>query len=94
MKIGEVRKYSKQELGSSHLETMTKITKELQHGTTWMCRCVEEKEDQSHIRNCSIYSDITEKYPYVDDDENLVKYLHEVLMKRDVIENLENQEDN
>ena len=30
MKIGEVRKYSKQELGSSHLETMTKITKDLQ----------------------------------------------------------------
>ena len=51
-----------------------------------MCRCIEEEEDQGLIRNCSIYSDIT----YVDDDENLVKYLHEVLMRRDVIENLEN----
>ena len=58
-----------------------------------MCRCDEEKEDQSHIRSCSVYSDITEKYPNVDDDENLVKYLHEVLTRRDLIDDLENHED-
>ena len=53
----------------------------------------EEKEDQSHIRTCPIYSDITEKYPNVDDDENLVKYLHEVLTRRDLIDDVENHED-
>ena len=89
MKIGEVRKYFKIRVGLFPFGNNDKNYKRVAR-TTWMCRCVEEEEDQGLIRNCSIYSDIT----YVDDDENLVKYLHEVLMRRDIIENLENQEDN
>ena len=92
MKIGEVRKYFKTRVGLLPFANNYKNDKRFAR-TKWMCRCDEEKEDQSHIRSCSIYSDITEKYPNVDDDENLVKYLHEVLTRRDLIDDVENHED-
>ena len=92
MKIGEVRKYFKTRVGLLPFANNYKNDKRFAR-TKWMCRCDEEKEDLSHIRSCSIYSDITEKYPNVDDDENLVKYLHEVLTRRDLIDDLENHED-
>ena len=93
MKIGEVRNFFETRVGLFPFGNNDKNYKRFAR-TTGMCRCDEEKEDQSHIRNCSFYTDITEKYPYFDDDENLVKYLHDVLMRRDAIENLENHEDN
>ena len=92
MKIGEVRKYYKTRVGLLPFANNYKNDKRFAR-TQWMCRCAEEKEDQSHIRTCPIYSDITEKYPNVDDDENLVKYLHEVLTRRDLIDDVENHED-
>ena len=90
--IGEVRKFYKTRVGLLPFASNFKNDKRCAR-TNWMCRCEAEKENQSHIRNCSLYSDITQKYPSIDDDTNLVQYLHEVLTRRDLIDSMENQED-
>ena len=66
--------------------------------TKFLWRCdgdglFSKRCDTNVFWTCPIYSDITEKYPNVDDDDNLVKYLHEVLTRRDLIDDLENHED-
>ena len=90
--IGEVRKFYRTRVGLLPFASNFKNDKRFAK-TNWMCRCEEEKENQSHIRDCSLYSDITEKYPSIEDDIDLVQYLHEVLTRRDLIDNMENQED-
>ena len=90
--IGEVRKFYRTRVGLLPFASNFKNDKRFAR-TNWMCRCEKEKENQSHIRNCSLYSDITEKYPSIEDDIDLVQYLHEVLTRRDLIDNMENQED-
>ena len=92
MTIGEVRKFYRTRVGLLPFASNYKNDKRFLR-TNWMCRCKTETENQSHIRHCPIYSDITQKYPSVEDDSDLVKYLHEVLNRRDLIDSIDEQED-
>ena len=92
MTIGEVRKFYRTRVGLLPFASNYKNDKRFAR-TNWMCRCKTEKENQSHIRQCPIYSDITQKYPSVDDYSDLVKYLREVLNRRDLIDSIDEQED-
>jgi hypothetical protein len=62
--------------------------------TEWMCRCAEAKEDEPHLRSgeCPAYSDILERYTNLDDDKELVEYFQEVLMRRDKIDSINEEE--
>ena len=92
MTIGEVRKFYRTRVGLLPFASNYKSDKRFAR-TNWMCRCKTEKENQSHIRHCPVYSDITQKYPSVEDDSDLVKYLYEVLNRRDLIDSIDEQED-
>ena len=56
--------------------------------TNWLCRCLEEREDENHLLSgkCNIYGSIREKYDKLDDDESLVKFFNEILEKREELE--------
>ena len=57
--------------------------------SNWLCKCLESREDESHIlsRQCKVYGDIPLKYPDLSDDENLVCVFREVLERRDQLDN-------
>jgi hypothetical protein len=60
-------------------------------GTQWLCRCREEKEDESHLLSgrCPVYGPIREKYGSLENDEKLVDFFSEVLAKRAELEDQE-----
>jgi hypothetical protein len=62
--------------------------------TEWMCRCAEDREEESHLLsgNCSVYGDLREKYNDLESDENLVKFFSEVLARRESLEEAEREE--
>jgi hypothetical protein len=63
--------------------------------TDWMCRCQEEKEDQMHIISgkCPVYSDIKGKYAKLERDSDLVDFFREVLERRDLVDEMEEEEE-
>ena len=62
--------------------------------TEWMCRCAEEREEESHLMtgNCPVYGDLREKYGDLESDENLVSFFSEILARRDSLEEAEREE--
>ena len=56
----------------------------------WLCRCLEAREDESHLTSgkCKVFGDIKERFGDLHDDENLVQFFQEVLTRRDEIDNL------
>ena len=56
--------------------------------TQWLCRCLEEKEEERHILGgkCPVYKDLFEKFENLDNDDNLVDFLGEVLSRRDALD--------
>jgi hypothetical protein len=63
--------------------------------TEWMCRCQETKEDERHLTSgeCPVYNDILEKYENLKEDGDLVKYFMEVLERRDLIDEMDKEEE-
>ena len=53
-----------------------------------MCRCAQEREEESHLiaGDCPVYGDIRENYPDMESDEDLVKFFTEVLARRERLE--------
>ena len=60
--------------------------------SNWLCKCLESREDESHILSgqCKVYGDIPLKYPDLSDDENLVCVFREVLERRDQLDKQQN----
>ena len=56
--------------------------------TEWLCRCLEAREEESHLtsRRCTVFGDLKERFGDLHDDENLVQFFHEVLARRDEID--------
>ena len=56
--------------------------------TGWMCRCLLEKEEVSHLTSgtCPTYRDIYERYSDLSADQDLVKFFGEVLARRDALD--------
>jgi hypothetical protein len=56
--------------------------------TEWLCRCKQEKEEESHLLtgDCPVYGDIRESYPDLVTDEDLVNLFTEVLSRRERLE--------
>ena len=53
--------------------------------TNWLCRCKEEREEETHYMSgqCTAFGDLALKYNDLTDDENLVQFFSEVLGRRD-----------
>ena len=60
--------------------------------SNWLCKCLESREDENHLRSgqCKVYGDITKKYTYLTDDENLVGLFSEILARRDQLDKQQN----
>ena len=56
--------------------------------THWLCRCLEEKEEERHITGgkCPVYRELFEMFENLDNDENLVEFFGEVLARRDALD--------
>ena len=56
--------------------------------TDYMCRCLTDKETETHLMSghCPSYSNIRGKYENFDNDEDLLSYFKEVLEKRDELD--------
>ena len=56
--------------------------------SNWMCKCGQEKEQESHIieGKCEAYKDIRANYDTLEDDENLLAYFKEVIERREKLE--------
>jgi hypothetical protein len=56
--------------------------------TDWMCRCAQEREEESHLLagDCPVYGDIRESYPDLESDNHLVNFFTEVLARRERLE--------
>ena len=56
--------------------------------TQWLCRCLEEKEEERHILGgkCPVYRDLFEKFENLDNDDNLVDFFGEVLSRKDALD--------
>ena len=54
----------------------------------WLCRCLEEKEEESHITSgsCKVYGDLTSQFGDLKEDNNLVEFFNAVLDRRDSLE--------
>ena len=59
--------------------------------TGWLCRCLEAREDKSHIMSgqSKIFGDIVEKFSDLTTDENLVEFFSAVLTRRDQLDEQE-----
>ena len=92
MKIEDVRFMFKGRVGllpfAGNYENDKKFSR-----TNWLCRC-GEKEKDAHITsgNCPIYDDIWEKRGDLENDEDLVKFFSAVLERRDLLDQLEEEE--
>jgi hypothetical protein len=62
--------------------------------TEWMCRCAEEREEESHLLagKCPVYGDLREKYGDLESDDNLVGFFSEILARRESLEEAEREE--
>ena len=56
--------------------------------TNWLCRCKEEREEETHLMSgqCTVFGDLALKYNDLTDDENLVQFFSEVLARRDELD--------
>jgi hypothetical protein len=63
--------------------------------TEWMCRCEGEREVESHLvsGDCPVYGDIKEKFINLEDDNELVAFFREVLERRDLIDEINKEEE-
>ena len=54
----------------------------------WLCFCKEAREDEAHLTygQCKVYGDLCEKYGDLTDDNSLVEFFSEVLLRRDQLE--------
>ena len=54
----------------------------------WLCRCKEDKEEESHITSgsCKVYGDLTSQFGDLKEDSNLVDFFNAVLDRRDNLE--------
>ena len=54
----------------------------------WLCRCKESREEESHLTsgNCKVFGDLKGRFGDLHDDENLVQFFQEVLIRRDEID--------
>ena len=92
MKIEDVRFMFKGRVGllpfAGNYENDKKFSR-----TNWLCRC-GEKEKEAHITsgNCPIYDDIWEKRGDLENNEDLVKFFSAVLERRDLLDQLEEDE--
>jgi hypothetical protein len=61
--------------------------------TEWMCRCAENKEEESHLMtgDCPVYGDLKEKYGDLNSDENLVGFFADILARRERLEDEERE---
>ena len=61
--------------------------------SNWMCRCKTEKEEETHLRSgkCAIYGDLKDKYPNLEDDNQLAKFFSSVLDRRTRLEEQDKQ---
>ena len=58
--------------------------------TDWLCCCLIDKEQENHLinGNCPVYQDIRIKYDNLDNDDKLTSFFHEVLARRDAIDEM------
>jgi hypothetical protein len=56
--------------------------------TEWMCRCKQQKEEESHLLagDCQVYGDLRHKYADLVSDEDMVSFFTEVLARRERLE--------
>ena len=54
----------------------------------WLCRCKEDKEEESHITSgsCKVYGDLTSQFGDLKEDSNLLDFFNAVLDRRDNLE--------
>ena len=59
--------------------------------TNYLCRCNENREDESHLTSgdCKVFGDLLDKFGDLSNYENLIKFLGEVLSRRDEIDKLD-----
>ena len=64
------------------------LTTEKYAKSDWLCRCLEEKEEESHITSgsCKVYGDLTSQFGDLKEDSNLVEFFIAVLDRRDSLE--------
>ena len=62
--------------------------------SNWLCRCKEEKENESHLLKgeCKVYGKIRNKYGIICNEEDLVDFFGEVLQERERLEEEEERE--
>jgi Zn-dependent M32 family carboxypeptidase len=91
--IGEVRQWYRTRVGllpfAGNYSHDRKYAK-----TEWLCRCLEAREEEHHIRSgeCPAYNDLLEKYEDLSSDGDLVNFFKEVLERRDMIDEVEEEE--
>ena len=56
--------------------------------TSWLCRCLESRENESHLISgkCKVFGDLNERYGDLNNDDNLVLFFQEVLARRDILD--------
>ena len=76
------------DLVSSHLPGTTLTIEDIQNLHAWLCKCLEEREEEAHLLSgtCKVYGDIARKYDDIMDDENLVQLFSEILARRDQLD--------
>ena len=47
----------------------------------WLCECKKAIQSQRHLKVCTLYSEIQEKYP-LESDIGLARYFDEILQRR------------
>ena len=59
--------------------------------SNWLCRCKKEIESETHLRSgqCEVYGDLKDKYPNLDDDNQLAMFFSTVLERRTKLEEQE-----
>ena len=53
--------------------------------TGCLCKCLQKKESEEHLMNetCKIYGDIRAKYGSLTEDQELVDFFKEILIRRE-----------
>ena len=56
--------------------------------TNWLCRCLKESESEAHFKSgqCEVYGELKDKYPNLQDDNQLAMFFSAVLERRTKLE--------
>ena len=56
--------------------------------SNWLCRCRNEREQENHLRSgqCSVYGDLKDRFPNLEDDSQLAKLFSAIIERRSSLE--------